>query len=71
MLSYEIVAFFQILLVYMLAILLGDDLIIIIIVINYLYSASIHFRFQNVLCVSIKFFQYLVRAGLVEKSYVI
>ena len=54
----------------MLAILLGDDLIIII-VINYLYSAGILCRFQNVLCVSIKFFRYLVRAGLVEKNYVI
>ena len=42
--SYEIVAFFQILLVYMLAILLGDDLIRTI-VINYLYSASILCRF--------------------------
>ena len=67
---YEIVPFFQVLLVYMLAVLLGDDLLLIMII-KYSYSASILCRFQNVLCVFIKFFRYLVRAGLVEKNYVI
>ena len=54
----------------MLAVLLGDDLIIIMII-KYLYSACTLCRFQNVLRVSIKFLRYLVRAGLVEKNYVI
>ena len=53
--SYEIVAFFQILLVYMLAVLLGDDLVIIV-VIKYLYSTSMLCSFQNVNSSSIKFF---------------
>ena len=68
---YEIVAFFEILLVYMLAVLLGDDLVIIIII-KYLYSTSgMLCRFQNVNSSSIKFFSYLVRAGLVAKNCVI
>ena len=50
----EIVAFFQILLVYMLDVLLGDDLIIIK-TIKYLGRASILCRLRNVLRVSIRF----------------
>ena len=68
--SYEIVAFFEILLVYMLAALLENDLIIVK-TIKYLCSASILCRLRNVLRVSIKFFPYLVRAELVEKNCVI
>ena len=54
----------------MLAVLLGDDLIIIK-TIKYLYSLSILCRLRNVLRVSSKCFPYLVRAGLVETNCVI
>ena len=71
--SYETVAFFQIsltltVLVCMLAVLLRDDLRIIILI-NYSCRACVLCGLQNVLRVSIKFFHYLVRAGLLEKNY--
>ena len=52
----------------MLAVLLRDDLRIIILI-NYLCRACVLGGLQNILRVSIKFFGYLVRAGLLEKNY--
>ena len=71
--SYETVAFFQIsltltVLVCMLAVLPRDDSRIIILI-NYLCRACVLGGLPNILRVSIKFFGYLVRAGLLEKNY--